>query len=114
MIGPQAYDLASLAQDARVDVNRELEAAIIAAYLADRGHEADFDRERLARDYAILAAHRATKILGIFARLDERDGKPGYLQHLPRMRDYLARNLKHKALSKYKLWCARLTGIGAN
>ena len=44
-----------------------------------------------ARAYAILGAQRATKILGIFARLDKRDRKPHYLAHLPRVEKYLAR-----------------------
>ena len=39
-----------------------------------------------------MGAHRATKILGIFARLDKRDGKPQYLKHLPRLETYLSRN----------------------
>ena len=41
-------------------------------------------RRPSTRDYAIMGAQRLTKILGIFARLDRRDGKPGYLQHIPR------------------------------
>ena len=36
-----------------------------------------------AEAYAILAAQRATKILGVFARLADRAGKPGYLQPHP-------------------------------
>ena len=53
-----------------------------------------------ARAYAIMGAQRATKILGIFARLDRRDGKPHYLKHLPRIEAYLIRNLAHPALAK--------------
>ena len=49
-------------------------------------------------------AQRATKILGIFARLDRRDGKPHYLKHLPRIEAYLIRNLAHPALGKLKVW----------
>ena len=51
-----------------------------------------------------MAAQRATKILGIFARLDKRDGKPAYLAHLPRIEGYLARNLAHPALTRLRLW----------
>ena len=57
-----------------------------------------------ATAYAIMAAQRATKVLGIFARLDKRDGKPQYLAHLPRIESYLARNLAHPALSRLKGW----------
>ncbi|MGH6795060.1 MAG: bifunctional tRNA (adenosine(37)-N6)-threonylcarbamoyltransferase complex ATPase subunit type 1 TsaE/phosphotransferase, partial [Methylocella sp.] len=49
-------------------------------------------------------AQRATKILGIFARLDERDHKPQYLAHLPRVEKYLATDLAHPALAELKLW----------
>ncbi len=45
--------------------------------------------------YAILGAQRATKILGVFARLADHAGKPGYLQHIPRLREYLERSLAH-------------------
>ena len=52
----------------------------------------------------IMGAQRATKILGIFARLTERDGKPGYLQHIPRVRSYLDRALAHPALAEVRVW----------
>lgn len=108
VIGPEAYDLASLGQDARVTVPAELEEALIAAYV--KGRKAamqDFDEAGLRRDYAILAAHRTTKIIGIFTRLARRDGKPGYLVHMPRLFDYLQRSLAHPALSDIKLWYDR-------
>ena len=56
-------------------------------------------RGLLARVYATLAAQRATKILGIFARLHRRDGKPQYLRHMPRLWGYLQRSLAHPALT---------------
>ena len=111
VIGPQAYDVASLAQDARVDISVSLERQIVAAYLQERGQAEDFDVETFHRDYAIMAALRATKILGIFVRLNERDGKPAYLQHLPRMRDYLARSLVSPVLGDYAQWCREIAGI---
>ena len=49
-----------------------------------------------------MAAQRNSKILGIFVRLNERDGKPDYLRHLPRIRDYLGRALAHPALAGLK------------
>ena len=48
--------------------------------------------------YATMAAQRNSKILGIFVRLDRRDGKPQYLKLLPRIRDYLKRALAHPEL----------------
>ena len=57
-----------------------------------------------ARSYSILAAQRNTKILGIFARLNRRDGKPHYLMHLPRIEAYLKKSLRHAALEEIKTW----------
>lgn len=105
VIGPTAYDVASLAQDARVTVPAELERDLVARYVALRQENTpDFDEAAFRRDYAILSAHRATKVLGIFVRLAQRDGKPGYLKHLPRLRAYLSRSLAHPALANLKTW----------
>ena len=103
VIGPCAYDVASLAQDARVDVSAELEARLVTAYVANR-RTADpgYDAFGFERDYAIMSAQRNSKILGIFVRLLERDGKPQYLRHIPRIKRYLARSLGHPSLSALK------------
>ena len=99
MIGPTAYDLASLAQDARATVPAALERQLVQAYCTARHRAGGFDETAFQRDYAIMAAQRTSKILGIFVRLDRRDGKPHYLKHLPRIRDYLGRVIGHPALS---------------
>ncbi|HEX8168045.1 MAG TPA: tRNA (adenosine(37)-N6)-threonylcarbamoyltransferase complex ATPase subunit type 1 TsaE [Beijerinckiaceae bacterium] len=105
VLGPPAYDVASLLQDARVTVPAELELRLLGTYARER-READpaFDMADFAGTYAVMAAQRATKVLGIFARLDRRDGKPQYLRHVPRAEAYLARNLAHPALSRLKGW----------
>ena len=100
MMGPAAYDLASLLQDARVDVPELMEVALLGHYVRKRGEiDADFEPADFIRLYATLAAQRASKILGIFARLDRRDGKPQYLRHIPRVWGYLQRSLAHPALA---------------
>jgi tRNA threonylcarbamoyl adenosine modification protein YjeE len=105
VMGPAAFDLASLAQDARVDVAEELEAALFARYVKGRrAHDPRFDADAFGRLYATLAAQRATKILGIFARLDRRDGKPQYLRHLPRIHGYARRALRRPALAALRDW----------
>ncbi|MET0532074.1 MAG: tRNA (adenosine(37)-N6)-threonylcarbamoyltransferase complex ATPase subunit type 1 TsaE [Microvirga sp.] len=104
-LGSPAYDVASLLQDARVTVPADLELKLIGLYARERkAADPGFDVSGFARAYAIMAAQRATKILGIFARLDRRDGKPHYLKHLPRIEAYLTRNLAHPALAKLKAW----------
>jgi tRNA threonylcarbamoyl adenosine modification protein YjeE len=105
VLGHPAYDVVSLLQDARVDVPQEVELKLLAQYARLRREaEPGFDVAGLARAYAILGAQRATKILGIFARLDERDHKPQYLANLPRVEKYLAKNLCHPALADLKRW----------
>ena len=105
VIGPAGYDLASLLQDARVDVPEALEIELFGRYVwARRESQPGFDAAAFARVYATLAAQRATKILGIFARLDRRDGKPQYLRHLPRIFAYVRRALSHPALGALDSW----------
>ena len=105
VLGHPAYDVASLLQDARVTVPAELEMRLLGVYAAERSAaDPGFDMSGFATAYAIMGAQRATKILGIFARLDRRDGKPQYLAHLPRVRAYLARDLAHPALARLKGW----------
>jgi tRNA threonylcarbamoyl adenosine modification protein YjeE len=99
LVGPTAYDLASLAMDARATVPRDIEQATVNAYLARRRLAEPFDEAAFLEAYALMAAQRNSKILGIFVRLHRRDGKPGYLKHLPRIRDYLRRALAHPALA---------------
>jgi N-acetylmuramate 1-kinase len=105
VMGSPAYDLASLAQDARVDVPEMMEIALLSRYArARRAADPTFDAPAFARAYATLAAQRASKILGIFARLDRRDGKPQYLRHMPRVWAYLHRSLAHPALAPLAAW----------
>ncbi len=101
LIGPTAYDVASLAQDARVDISKDLETQLLNHYCELR---APFDEKGFRSAYAIMAAQRVTKVLGIFVRLSKRDGKDVYLAHLPRMEDYLARSLAHPTLARYRHW----------
>jgi tRNA threonylcarbamoyl adenosine modification protein YjeE len=105
VLGPPAYDVASLLQDARITVPADLEIKLLGVYARERATaDAAFDMRDFARAYAIMGAQRATKVVGIFARLDKRDGKPAYLAHLPRVEAYLSRNLNHPALLRLRTW----------
>jgi hypothetical protein len=105
VLGPAAYDLVSLLQDARVDVPEQLELALLTRYIKAR-HAADntFDPGGFAEIYAIMSAQRNTRLLGTFARLNRRDGKPQYLRHQPRIWTYLTRSLAHPALGSVREW----------
>ena len=105
VMGPAAYDVASLLMDARVDIPHELEITLLSRYAVGRSTaDANFDPDGFARHYVTLGAQRATKILGIFARLAKRDGKPQYLAHLPRAWNYLMRSLAHPSLAQLNAW----------
>ena len=105
LIGPEANDLVSLLQDARLDVPEPIERALIERYIASvTAKDASRDAAQFRFEYAALGAQRNTKILGIFARLAKRDGKRAYLAHIPRIWGYLARDLSHPELSALKAW----------
>jgi aminoglycoside/choline kinase family phosphotransferase len=100
LVGHPAYDLVSLLQDARRHVAPELESAMLTHYCQRAGMSGD---DFLA-DYALLGAQRNAKIVGIFTRLDRRDGKPKYLAMIPRVWDALERDLAHPALAPVAGW----------
>ncbi len=99
LVGHAAYDLVSLLQDARRDVSPELEAKMLDYYLARTGEGEDF-----RADYARLGAQRNAKIVGIFVRLWKRDGKPRYLDYIPRVWAAMERDLAHPALAPVAAW----------
>jgi tRNA threonylcarbamoyl adenosine modification protein YjeE len=107
LLGHPAYDLASMLQDARVDIDFDFADDLYKHYCTLRRTSGNFDQARFDVAYAILGAQRATKILGIFARLSKRDGKHGYLRHMPRVSRYLERNLAHPRLNQLKSWFDR-------
>ncbi|HEY6964656.1 MAG TPA: phosphotransferase, partial [Erythrobacter sp.] len=91
LVGHPAYDLVSLLQDARRDVDVNLETAMLVHY----AHHAGIDDDDFIADYATLGAQRNAKIVGIFTRLNARDGKPRYLAMIPRVWAALERDLAH-------------------
>lgn len=105
LMGPGAYDVASLLMDARVDVSQDLELRLLSRYAAGRAAaDPGFELKPFVRQYVTLGAQRATKILGIFARLNKRDGKPDYLRHMPRVWNYLAHAMAHPSLTELARW----------
>ncbi len=103
LAGHPAYDLASLLQDIRRTVSPELEAAMIDRYLAARP---GVDGGAFRTAYAILAAQRNIKILGVFTRLYVRDGKASYPAFHPRLWELVTRNLADPALAPVADWFA--------
>jgi len=102
--GPCCFDLVSLIDDARRDVSPALGARLVERYLAAFPEQ---DRASFAAAYALSGAQRDTRILGNFARLLKRDGKPGYLIHVPRVWRQLEAQLRHPALAPVASWFDR-------
>ncbi len=102
--GAAAYDLMSLLEDARRDIAEELRAEMLARY-QERARPSD--TRGFAGAYAILAAQRHAKVIGIFTRLSRRDGKHGYLVHIPRVWGLLDRALANAALAPVAAWFGR-------
>jgi aminoglycoside/choline kinase family phosphotransferase len=102
--GPAPYDLVSLLKDARRDVPPALRGAMTERYLAGFPR---IDRAAVGRSAAILATQRNCKIIGIFTRLWRRDGKPGYLRHIPRVWRLIEEDLRAPALAPIATWLDR-------
>jgi aminoglycoside/choline kinase family phosphotransferase len=99
--GPVTYDLMSLLEDARRDVEPGIITGMKQRYLeAFPGLKPD----DFVTSWAVMAAQRHMRVIGTFARLKVRDNKPHYLVHMPRLWRYMDDCLKHPALGQLKTW----------
>ena len=106
--GSRAYDLVSLLEDARRDVDPAVAKTALRHYLdAMRAQGTPVDEDAFAAEMAVMAAQRNAKIVGIFARLFRRDGKPRYLALLPRVWGHLQNDLAHPSLGHLRAWYDR-------
>ena len=104
LLGPPAYDIASLVQDARVTIPPDMQHSLLDTYRAESGVDADWLQAR----FTVMAAQRSTKILGIFAHLNAQNGKPAYLEHLPRIESYMQQLLTHPVLAELRPYYEQL------
>lgn len=102
--GPVTYDLMSLLEDARRDVDPVLIADMKQRYLAAFPSLDPWDFQT---SWAVMAAQRHMRVIGTFARLKVRDNKPHYLVHMPRLWRYMDACLAHPALADLKTWLDR-------
>ncbi|TAN63491.1 MAG: aminoglycoside phosphotransferase [Magnetospirillum sp.] len=102
--GPATYDLMSLLEDARRDI-----APLLIERMKQRwlGRFPALDRTVFEASWAVMAAQRHAKVIGIFTRLCRRDGKPGYLIHIPRVWRLLEGSLAHPVLAELGRWFDR-------
>ena len=104
-LGPISYDLVSLVEDARRDIPADFAFGMVAHYLS---HFPELDWSGFIQSYAVLGAVRHTRIIAVFARLFLRDGRPEYLQHLPRVWRLLEAKLAEPALAPVRDWFDRM------
>ena len=100
-IGPTTYDVVSLLEDARRDLNPELVKTMRRRYLKVMSLE---DTENFNAWYRVLGAQRHCKVAGIFSRLALRDDKSAYLRHLPRVITLLQQHLGDPLLMPLTQW----------
>jgi aminoglycoside/choline kinase family phosphotransferase len=103
VLGQPAYDVVSLLEDARRDVNPHVVQAMLEHFIL----QTKIDREEFMASHAFYGAQRNAKILGIFTRLYRRDAKPRYLGMLPRVWRYFEHSCEHPALHDLRAWRAR-------
>ena len=99
--GPVGYDIVSLLEDARRDVDPALKEHLWSQY--GKGFPS-IDLERIRQSSAIISAGRHLKILGIFTRLALRDGKKNYLRYLPRVWRLLKISLMETKMPELEEW----------
>jgi len=99
--GPISYDLVSLLEDARRDMNPQFAKEMLEIYF---NAFPNLDREDFWASYCLWGAQRSLRILGVFSRLAKRDGKPHYQTHFPRLWNYLERDLEHPSLKAVRSW----------
>ena len=104
MIGPGLYDVASLMQDARTIVEPDLQEKILDTYCALRNADAGFDEKQARLDVATLCAFRNSRLLGLWVRLDLRDGKPRFRKFVAQTKTYLSQALAHPGLGALRDW----------
>ncbi len=99
VFGPITYDLASLLRDAYVQWDEATVLDWVVRYwqrAKQLGLPVNPDIDAFYRDFEFMGMQRHLKILGIFCRLNYRDGKALYLNDLPLVLDYV-----RKAANRY-------------
>lgn len=105
-----AYDLNSLLEDARRDVDRDLAAHMIARFCEKAGFATNAE---FMAAYAVSGAQRKLKNLGFPVRSDKLYGKPQYRALHPRLKGHLQIYLKHPVCAPLKIWLETYLPEGA-
>ena len=102
IIGNPLYDVASLIDDVRIKMPKNLQDNLFKHYMEKSQFKAK-DQTYLKNDFDILSVQRNLKILGIFVRLYKRDKKSNYLKYLPYTWTLIEKRMKNPIFSKLKI-----------
>ena len=111
VIGPIAYDLASIFKDCYIEWPRSQQHVWLEQYRLKALQKLDiepFSLEQLIRWVDFAGLQRHLKVLGIFCRLNYRDGKQHYLHDLPLVAKYVIEVLDiYPELEPFKIHFAK-------
>ena len=96
LLGPISYDLASLFKDCYIKWPKTNQHRWLGQYLSQARRQLpipDLNQDQLIRWVDLTALQRHLKVLGIFCRLNYRDGKANYMGDLPLVKTYIAETL---------------------
>ena len=102
IIGNPLYDVASLIDDVRIKIQKNLQDNLFKYYIQKSKFRTK-DQSYLKNDFDILSVQRNLKILGIFVRLYKRDKKPNYLKYLPHTWSLLERRMRNPIFNKLNI-----------
>ena len=103
VFGPVTYDLGSLLRDAYIQWDEELVLDWVVRYwqrAKQLGLPVNPDIDAFYQDFEFMALQRHLKILGIFCRLNYRDGKTHYMGDLPTVSDYVRKTANRYTVLK--------------
>ena len=103
VFGPVTYDLGSLLRDAYIQWDEELVLDWVVRYWQSAkqvGLPVNPDIDAFYQDFEFMALQRHLKILGIFCRLNYRDGKTNYMGDLPTVSDYVRKTANRYTVLK--------------
>ncbi len=101
LYGPLPYDLVNLLEDARIDVPKDLRAAMIDRYCKDMSAS---DKDIFLKWYRVLGTQFHCRVLGLFIKLAAEQGRDSYLIHIPRLQNYINYALQDPILSPLKAY----------
>ena len=102
IIGNPLYDVASLIDDVRIKIPKNLQDNLFKHYIQKSKFRAK-DQSYLKNDFDILSVQRNLKILGIFVRLYKRDRKLNYLKYLPYTWSLIERRMRNPIFNKLNI-----------